>query len=255
MSTNFKELGLIEPILLALFEEGYTTPTPIQAQSIPIILEGKDLLGCAQTGTGKTAAFTLPIIQLLLQHKPAERRKKIRTLIVTPTRELAIQIAENFEAYGRHTPLNCTVIFGGVGQGPQVTALRNGVDVVIATPGRLLDLMNHQTFTAKELQSFSLKNLLGKPAMLTLIHKTSQQGRQYCAIAGASKLPKGMTAPAKTANDQLYYEIEQGEAGQFNDMPEWLQEKIRASKEFATAAGKPTAIKAELDADGNQVPF
>ena len=120
---------------------------------------------------------------------------------------------------------------------------------------KLLEQWRGQTFTSKELQAFSLKNLLGKPAMLTLIHKTSQQGRQYCAIAGASKLPKGMTAPAKTANDQLYYEIEQGEAGQFNDMPEWLQEKIRGSKEFATAAGKPTAIKAELDADGNQVPF
>jgi ATP-dependent RNA helicase RhlE len=156
MSTNFKELGLIEPILLALFEEGYTTPTPIQAQSIPIILEGKDLLGCAQTGTGKTAAFTLPIIQLLLQNKPAERRKKIRTLIVTPTRELAIQIAENFEAYGRHTPLNCTVIFGGVGQGPQVTALRNGVDVVIATPGRLLDLMNQGHLSLRDVEYFVL---------------------------------------------------------------------------------------------------
>jgi len=120
---------------------------------------------------------------------------------------------------------------------------------------KLLEQWRGQTFTSKELQAFSLKNLLGKPAMLTLIHKTSQQGRQYCAIAGASKLPKGMTAPAKTANDQLYYEIEQGEAGQFNDMPDWLQEKIRASKEFATAAGKSTATKVEVDADGNQVPF
>jgi hypothetical protein len=120
---------------------------------------------------------------------------------------------------------------------------------------KLLEQWRGQTFTSKELQAFSLKNLLGKPAMLTLIHKTSQQGRQYCAIAGASKLPKGMKAPATTTNDQLYYEIEQGEAGQFNDMPDWLQEKIRASKEFATSAGKSTAIKPELDADGNQVPF
>lgn len=120
---------------------------------------------------------------------------------------------------------------------------------------KLLEQWRGQTFTSKELQAFSLKNLLGKPAMLTLIHKTSQQGRQYCAIAGASKLPKGMKAPATTTNDQLYYEIEQGEAGQFNDMPEWLQEKIRASKEFATAAGKSTATKVEVDADGNQVPF
>jgi hypothetical protein len=120
---------------------------------------------------------------------------------------------------------------------------------------KLLEQWRGQTFTSKELQAFSLKNLLGKPAMLTLIHKTSQQGRQYCAIAGASKLPKGMKAPATTTNDQLYYEIEQGEAGQFNDMPDWLQDKIRASKEFATAAGKSTATKVEVDADGNQVPF
>ncbi len=155
MSTNFKELGLIEPILLALFEEGYTTPTPIQAQSIPILLEGKDLLGCAQTGTGKTAAFTLPIIQLLSAN-PAEKRKKIKSLIVTPTRELAIQIAESFNAYGRHTQLNCTVIFGGVGQGPQVTALKNGVDVVIATPGRLLDLMNQGFISLRDVEFFVL---------------------------------------------------------------------------------------------------
>lgn len=120
---------------------------------------------------------------------------------------------------------------------------------------KLLEQWRGQTFTAKELQAFSLKNLLGKPAMLTLIHKTSQQGRQYCAIAGASKLPKGLTAPSGTTNDQLYYEIEQGESGSFGDMPTWLQDKIRASKEFANTAGKPTAIKSELDADGNQVPF
>ena len=155
MSMNFKELGLIEPILLALFEEGYTTPTPIQEQSIPILLEGKDLLGCAQTGTGKTAAFTLPIIQLL-SAKPVEKRKRIKSLIVTPTRELAIQIAESFNAYARHTQLNCTVIFGGVGQGPQVTALKNGVDVVIATPGRLLDLMNQGFISLREVEFFVL---------------------------------------------------------------------------------------------------
>lgn len=155
MSTHFKELGLIEPILMALFEEGYSNPTPIQEQSIPIVLEGKDLLGCAQTGTGKTAAFTLPILQLL-STKPVEKRKRIKSLIVTPTRELAIQIAESFNAYGRHTPLNCTVLFGGVGQGPQVTALKNGVDVVIATPGRLLDLMNQGYINLREVEIFVL---------------------------------------------------------------------------------------------------
>jgi len=120
---------------------------------------------------------------------------------------------------------------------------------------KLLEQWRGQTFTSKELQAFSLKNLLGKPAMLTLIHKTSQQGRQYCAIAGASKLPKGMTAPKATTNAQMYYEIEQGEGGQFSEMPEWLQDKIRASKEFATAAGKSTATKVEVDADGNAMPF
>ena len=113
-------------------------------------------MGCAQTGTGKTAAFTLPILQLLVKNKTQERRKKIRSLIVTPTRELAIQIGESFNAYGRHTGLNCTVIFGGVGQGPQVTALRNGVDVVIATPGRLLDLMNQGHLNIREVEIFVL---------------------------------------------------------------------------------------------------
>ena len=156
MNTNFQTLGLIEPLLKAIQEEGYTTPTPIQAESIPIVLQGKDLLGCAQTGTGKTAAFTLPILQLLVKNKTGERRKKIRSLIVTPTRELAIQIGESFNAYGRHTGLNCTVIFGGVGQGPQVTALRNGVDVVIATPGRLLDLMNQGHLNIREVEIFVL---------------------------------------------------------------------------------------------------
>jgi ATP-dependent RNA helicase RhlE len=151
----FQDLFLIEPILRALKDEGYTTPTPIQAQSIPILLKGIDLLGCAQTGTGKTAAFTLPIIQLL-SAKPVEKRKRIKSLIVTPTRELAIQIAESFNAYGRHTQLNCTVIFGGVGQGPQVTALKNGVDVVIATPGRLLDLMNQGFISLREVEFFVL---------------------------------------------------------------------------------------------------
>ncbi|NQW77885.1 MAG: DEAD/DEAH box helicase [Chitinophagaceae bacterium] len=156
MNTNFQTLGLIEPLLKAIQEEGYTTPTPIQAESIPIVLEGKDLLGCAQTGTGKTAAFTLPILQLLVKSKTQERRKKIRSLIVTPTRELAIQIGESFNAYGRHIGLNCTVIFGGVGQGPQVTALKNGVDVVIATPGRLLDLMNQGYLNIREVEIFVL---------------------------------------------------------------------------------------------------
>ncbi|MGY3211337.1 DEAD/DEAH box helicase [Mucilaginibacter sp. HD30] len=140
---SFENLNLIEPILKALKTEGYTNPTPIQEQAIPIILQGRDLLGCAQTGTGKTAAFAIPTLQTLykdkLQHK---EQKTIKTLILTPTRELAIQINESFAAYGKHTGLKHTVIFGGVSQNPQVDTIRRGVDILTATPGRLLDLMN-----------------------------------------------------------------------------------------------------------------
>ncbi len=139
---EFQTLNIIDPILQALQEEGYTTPTPIQAEAIPIILQGTDLLGCAQTGTGKTAAFAIPILQLLSENKVYDKKRKIRSLIVTPTRELAIQIGESFNAYGRHTGLTNTVIFGGVNQNPQTSALIRGVDIVIATPGRLLDLLN-----------------------------------------------------------------------------------------------------------------
>jgi ATP-dependent RNA helicase RhlE len=142
---SFENLKLIEPLLKALKTEGYTTPTPIQAQAIPIVLNHKDLLGCAQTGTGKTAAFALPTLQLLFQDRMAHKEQKaIKALILTPTRELAIQIAESFTAYGKHTGLKNLVIFGGVSQNPQVDALRRGVDILIATPGRLLDLMNQR---------------------------------------------------------------------------------------------------------------
>jgi ATP-dependent RNA helicase RhlE len=153
---TFETLNLIEPILKSLQEEGYSIPTPIQAQSIPIVLQGNDLLGCAQTGTGKTAAFAIPILQLLKATKVNEKRKKIRSLVVTPTRELAIQIDESFKAYGRYTGINSTVIFGGVNQNPQVAALRNGVDVLIATPGRLLDLINQGHLTLRDVEFFVL---------------------------------------------------------------------------------------------------
>ena len=140
---TFDKLDLIEPILNALTHEGYTQPTPIQEISIPIVLKGQDLLGCAQTGTGKTAAFAIPILQLLQLNKGNDRApRKIKSLIVTPTRELAIQIGESFAAYGRFMNLRHTVVFGGVPQSQQVGALRQGVDILIATPGRLLDLIN-----------------------------------------------------------------------------------------------------------------
>ena len=178
---HFTKLGLIEPLVKAVRSEGYVTPTPIQQQAIPHVLAGKDLMGCAQTGTGKTAAFALPIIQLLANRLPATAaptppaapphgghagphasargpnhhapiratgpERPIRALIIGPTRELAAQIGESFRSYGRNTTLRHTVIFGGVGQGPQAHALREGVDVLVATPGRLLDLLNQRLLT------------------------------------------------------------------------------------------------------------
>ena len=149
---QFESLNIIDPILKALQEEGYTTPTPIQAEAIPIILQGTDLLGCAQTGTGKTAAFAIPILQLLGANKIYDRKRKIRSLIVTPTRELAIQIGESFKAYGRHTGLTNTVIFGGVNQNPQTATLIKGVDILIATPGRLLDLLNQGFLSLRDVE-------------------------------------------------------------------------------------------------------
>jgi ATP-dependent RNA helicase RhlE len=153
---EFHSLNIIEPILKSLQEEGYDTPTPVQEQAIPIVLQGTDLLGCAQTGTGKTAAFAVPILQLLSIKHANEKKRKIRSLIVTPTRELAIQIDESFKAYGRYTGLTSTVVFGGVAQGPQTTILQRGVDILVATPGRLLDLMNQGYITLKDIEIFVL---------------------------------------------------------------------------------------------------
>jgi ATP-dependent RNA helicase RhlE len=155
---KFTDLAIIQPILDALAHEGYTSPTPIQAQAIPHILAGKDLLGCAQTGTGKTAAFAIPMLQLL--SKPTEvlynGQRPIRALILTPTRELAIQIQESFDAYGNKLRLKNLVIFGGVNQNPQVDALRRGVDILVATPGRLLDLMQQGYVHINQLEIFVL---------------------------------------------------------------------------------------------------
>ena len=153
---SFNSLNIIEPVLEAIKEEGYTIPTPIQEQSIPIILKGTDLLGCAQTGTGKTAAFAVPILQLLSADKSYGKKRKIRSLIVTPTRELALQIGESFKTYGRHTGLSYTVIFGGVNQNKQTSSLQGGVDIVVATPGRLLDLMNQGFISLRDVEIFVL---------------------------------------------------------------------------------------------------
>jgi ATP-dependent RNA helicase RhlE len=150
---NFTDLNLIEPIAKAIQEQGYTNPTPIQEKSIPEITKGKDFLGCAQTGTGKTAAFAIPILQNLSKNKPSQH---IKALILTPTRELAIQIEENIKAYGKYLPLKHLVIFGGVKQGNQETALRKGVDILVATPGRLLDFIAQGIISLKSLEIFVL---------------------------------------------------------------------------------------------------
>ncbi len=153
---SFKSLNLSTPILKSLEEEGYTHPTPIQSQAIPIALKGTDVLGCAQTGTGKTAAFAIPILQLLNASKKHGNNRKIRSLIVTPTRELAIQIDESFQSYGRYTNLETAVVFGGVNQKGQVRKLKRGVDILTATPGRLLDLMNQGFISLSDIEIFVL---------------------------------------------------------------------------------------------------
>lgn len=151
---NFNDLQLIDPIAKALKEEGYTQPTPIQEKSIPHILQGRDLLGTAQTGTGKTAAFAIPILQNLATK--SQKNNNIKVLILTPTRELAIQIDESFKSYGRHLRLRNLVVFGGVKQGSQETALKRGVDILVATPGRLLDFISQGIISLKHLEVFVL---------------------------------------------------------------------------------------------------
>jgi ATP-dependent RNA helicase RhlE len=156
VTLSFNDLGLAEPLLRAVSAENYDTPTPIQAQAIPHLLAGKDLLGIAQTGTGKTAAFALPILQHLSAVQMARRRGAVRALILTPTRELAVQILDSFRTYGRHLTLRTAVVFGGVSQQQQVEKLSRGVDILVATPGRLLDLMNQRHVDLRDLSVFVL---------------------------------------------------------------------------------------------------
>ena len=154
---TFSELQLSEPVLKALKEKNYITPTSIQTKAIPVAMKGRDILGIAQTGTGKTAAFAIPIIENLKQNQPQKESKRaIKALILTPTRELAIQISDTFTDYGKYTGLKHTVIFGGVNQNPQVRTLNNGVDILIATPGRLLDLISQKVITLSNLTHFVL---------------------------------------------------------------------------------------------------
>jgi len=156
LTTQFTDLGLAAPLLRALTAEGYETPTPIQAQAIPSVMQGKDLLGIAQTGTGKTAAFALPILHRLAANPKKPSRRTCRVLVLSPTRELASQIAESFRGYGRHLGLKVAVIFGGVKYGAQIKALEAGIDVLVATPGRLIDHLQQQTCQLHETEIFVL---------------------------------------------------------------------------------------------------
>lgn len=153
---TFTELKLIKPLIMALDKMGYNNPTPIQAQSIPHILEGKDIFGCAQTGTGKTAAFALPILQLLTNNQTHDSKRNIKALILAPTRELALQISDSFTSYSKNIELSHTTVFGGVSQNLQVKDLRKGVDILIATPGRLLDLMQQGFINLNHIEFFVL---------------------------------------------------------------------------------------------------
>ncbi len=153
---TFKDLQLIEPLQRAIAEQNYTTPTPIQLMSIPPLLEGRDVLGCAQTGTGKTAAFSLPVLQHMTNRPSGKGRSQIRALVLSPTRELAAQIGESLNAYGRHLKSRHLVIFGGVNENPQIKALRSGIDILVATPGRLLDLMNRKFIDLSHVEFFVL---------------------------------------------------------------------------------------------------
>jgi ATP-dependent RNA helicase RhlE len=152
LSQIFENLGLAAELVRAVTEEGYTEPTPVQAESIPYILAGRDVLAGAQTGTGKTAGFTLPMLQLLSARSPQSGRRAVRALVLTPTRELAAQVEESIRVYGRHLALRSTLVFGGVGMQPQVDALRRGVDIVVATPGRLLDHLGQKTINLSQVE-------------------------------------------------------------------------------------------------------
>ena len=149
---SFNTLGLSEPLLKAIRDQGYTDPTPIQQQAIPVILSKRDILAGAQTGTGKTAGFTLPLLELLTKAKPTKNRYAVKALILTPTRELAAQVGESVDTYGKYLPFKSAVIFGGVKINPQIAQLRKGVDIVIATPGRLLDLISQDCIDLKEVK-------------------------------------------------------------------------------------------------------
>jgi len=206
----FEQLGLTAPLIKALQKEGYTTPTPIQAQAIPHALQGKDILGLAQTGTGKTAAFALPILQLL-GHEQSKGYKHTRALILTPTRELAMQISESFQTYGRYMNVKQEVIFGGVSQYAQTIALRNGTDVLIATPGRLLDFMN-QGYVHLDYLEFFVLDEADRMLDMGFIHDVRKvikalPKRRQTMLFSATMPPQIMQLVASLLHDPVKVEV------------------------------------------------
>ncbi len=191
--TTFTELGLDPLLLKALETEGYTTPTPIQSQAIPSVLDGKDLLGIAQTGTGKTAAFALPILQRLAANRRPATHKGVRALVLSPTRELATQIAESFKTYGRHMGFTVSVVFGGVAHKPQRDALHRGVDILVATPGRLLDHMSERNVTLEFDRNPGSRR--GRPDDGSGLHPPASPDRVEAAFAPAEPVFLGDDAP------------------------------------------------------------
>ena len=214
---TFKELNITEPILKAIEEKGYAVPTPIQGEAIPAALAKRDILGCAQTGTGKTASFAIPIIQHLQMNKEAAKCRGIKALILTPTRELALQISECINDYAKYTQVRHGVIFGGVNQRPQVDMLHKGIDILVATPGRLLDLMNQgQKFDEKELVERAIESLNEKlrVSQLYLSVITGQMEKiksKAALISGeAFKVDANQAHYEKIdamANDQVKYDL------------------------------------------------
>ena len=239
---TFNDLGIIDPILKALQSEGYTTPTPIQSQSIPILLQQKDLMGCAQTGTGKTAAFGIPIIQMLEERKNGNKgRQPIKALIVTPTRELAIQIGDSFSTYGQHTSIKNTVIFGGVKQGKQVEALKRNPDVLVATPGRLLDLMSQGYISLRDLDFFVLDEA-DQMLDMGFIHDIKKLIKQLPArrqsLFFSATMPKSIVDLARTILgdfDRVSVQPKQATA-----------ERVSQEVYFVTKADKPKLLESIL---------
>ena len=245
MSMTFADLALAPSLQRALAEEGYATPTPIQAQSIPMLLEGRDVLGMAQTGTGKTAAFALPLLHRLAAAPRPAPKGGARVLVLAPTRELVSQIADGFERFGRHLQLSVTTIFGGVSQLHQVNALKAGVDIIVAAPGRLLDLIGQGLCDLSQLEALVLDEAdqmldMGFAKPIERIVATLPKDRH--TLLFSATMPKSITSLAESLlRDPAKVEIAP---------PSTTVDRIEQSVMFIDAADKKAALLAQLRAPG-----